>query len=71
VDNVHTFGNKSAKKYALTPQLRFKQLACDKCSAANLFRFPVIKQKNFVMSGYKHVGIWHVLFTCRYPYAFV
>jgi len=31
----------------------------------------VNQQKNLVLSGYKHVGIRHVLFTCRYPYAFV
>ena len=42
-----------------------------KYSAANLFGFPVIRQKDLVMSEYKHVGIWHVSFTCRYPYAFV
>lgn len=27
--------------------------------------------ENFVLSGYKHMGIWHVSLTCRYPYAFV
>lgn len=34
---IHIFIPEYKKKYALTPKLRFKQLACDKYWAANLF----------------------------------